>query len=161
MNGRRLLRTAAAATAGLVVAGFLALQLPQSPVRSVVVAGPSMQPSLHGGDVVVTVRRESYRPGQVVAFRIRDGEPGAGKLVIHRIAAGDGRTGFVMRGDNRASVDPWHPRDADVVGEAALVVPKLGLLPSLLHTPLGMAALAALVTVFSIGLGRRAEPAAD
>lgn len=143
----------------LLVAAFLALQLPWSPVRSVVVVGPSMQPSLYGGDIVVTVRRASYRRGDVVAFRVPAGEPGAGKLVIHRIAGGDVRSGFVMRGDNREGADPWHPRHEDVVGDAALVVPKLGLLPAFLRTPLGMATLAALVTALSIGLGRQKEQA--
>jgi signal peptidase len=159
MTTRRLLRAAAAAAALLLASAFVALQLPWSPVRSVVVAGPSMQPSLHGGDLVVTVRRTSYRNGDVVAFRVSAGEPGAGKLVIHRIVGGDGTSGYVMRGDNREGADPWHPRHGDVVGEAALLVPRLGLLPALLHTPLGMATLAALVTIMSIGLGRRNEQA--
>jgi len=158
---RGLVRASVAAAAALVVAVLVGLQLPQSPVRSIVVSGPSMRPTLESGDMVVTVRRASYRPGQVVAFRIPHTEPGAGKLVIHRIVGGDGARGFVMRGDNREGIDPWRPRSADVVGEATLVVPKLGLLPALLRTPFGLAALAALITVVSIGFGQRAAQPTD
>lgn len=161
MKTRRFLRLAVAAAALTVVVAFLALQLPWSPVRSIVVAGPSMQPALHGGDVVVTVRRSDYRRGDVVAFRIPSGEPGAGKLVIHRVVGGDATSGFTTRGDNREGIDPWHPREADVLGESAVVVPRLGLLPALVRTPLGLATLAALVTVFSIGFRRRLEGASD
>ena len=161
MTRRRLLRTTAAVATSLLVGGVVALQLPQSPVRSIVVSGPSMRPTLEGGDIVVTVRRASYRPGQVVAFRIPRGEPGAGKLVIHRIAGGEGEDGFVTRGDNREGADPWRPRTADVVGEAALVLPRLGLVPTVLRTPFGMAALAALVTILSIGFGQRAVRPTD
>ncbi len=159
-----LIRVAAGAAAALVVAAFVALQLPSSPVRTVVVAGPSMQPTMQSGDIVVAVRRASYARGDVVAFRIPAGEPGAGKIVIHRIVGGDGTSGYVMRGDNREGVDAWHPRHRDVVGEAALHVPRLGHLSTLLRTPLGMASLAAVVTVLSIGFGRRdrrADPATD
>jgi signal peptidase len=121
-----------------------------------------MEPSLAGGDIVVTLRRSDYRHGQLVAFRIRAGEPGAGKLVIHRIVGGDGTHGYVTRGDNRESIDPWRPRDADVVGEAVVGVPRLGALVALLRTSFGMATLAALVTITSLELGgRKQQPAED
>jgi signal peptidase len=162
MTLRRLLRSAALLAGTLVVAGFVALQLPWSPVRSMVVSGTSMEPSLAGGDIVVTVRRSGYRRGELVAFRIRAGEPGAGGLVIHRIVGGNGTHGYVTRGDNRESIDPWRPRDPDVVGEAAVDVPRLGALVALLRTPFGMATLAALVTITSIGQGgRKQQPAED
>ena len=159
MSAGSVLRRTRVAAAVLAVAAFVALQLPWSPIRTVVVTGPSMQPTMDGGDIAVTVRRATYRAGDVVAFRIAAGDPGAGKLVIHRIVGGDGTNGYVMRGDNREGVDPWRPRRGDVVGEAALLVPRLGLLPALLRTPLGLATFAALVTITAIGFRRRNEQA--
>ncbi len=161
MTLRRLLRSAVVLAGTLVVTAFVALQLPWSPVRWMVVSGTSMEPSLAGGDIVVTLRRSDYRRGELVAFRIRAGEPGAGKLVVHRIVGGNGTRGYVTRGDNRESIDLWRPRHTDVVGEAAIRVPRLGALVALLRTPLGMATLAALVTINSIGLGGRRVPADD
>jgi signal peptidase I len=82
----------------------------------VIVSGNSMEPTLHGGDLVLTVRRSSYDVGDVVAYRIPEGQPGAGVLVIHRIVGGSASSGYIMQGDNRAGRDPWRPRPRDVVG---------------------------------------------
>ena len=66
----------------------------------VIVSGNSMDPTLHGGDLVLTVRHSSYDVGDVVAYRIPEGQPGAGVLVIHRIDPVTGPEGGLReRGD--------------------------------------------------------------
>src|SRR5688572_19635960 len=74
------LLAAAVACALLVWPGFL-----RGGTAYVIVSGNSMDPTLHAGDLVLTVRRGSYNVGDVVAYRIPEGQPGAGVLVIHRI----------------------------------------------------------------------------
>src|SRR5947199_8150681 len=71
----------------------------------VLVSGQSMEPRYHTGDLVLVERRQSYRPGQVIAYRVPKGDPMAGAQVIHRIIGGDAEHGFVVRGDNRTAPD--------------------------------------------------------
>jgi signal peptidase len=112
-----------------------------------------MDPTLHAGDLVLTVRRGSYNVGDVVAYRIPEGQPGAGVLVIHRIVGGSASSGYIMQGDNRAGRDPWRPRRRDIVGAEGVSVPRLGLVLVYLRTPLGLASLAGLVTALLILVG--------
>jgi len=123
-------------------AGFIG-----SPISYVVVAGHSMQPTLHLGDVVVLGRASAYRKGEVIAYKVPAGGPGAGLMVIHRIVGGNARDGYVMRGDNKQFNDPWRPRPRDVVGRELFMVPKLGLAIRYVRSPLGFAALAGLLTM--------------
>lgn len=131
-----------------------------SPISYVVVSGHSMEPGLHTGDIVVLRRDSDYRRGEVVAYEVPKGEPGAGLIVIHRIIGGSARGGFVMQGDNKTSPDPWRPRPADVVGQKLLMVPKFGLWASYLRTPLGIALIAGLITT-AIALGGSAGESAS
>jgi len=141
------MRRRAATLLVLVLLGLWALELRPAvlggPAGYVRVAGTSMEPGLHTGDVVLTRRRASYGPGDVVAYRVPAGTPGAGHVVIHRIVGGDGRTGFRLRGDNRDEEDLWRPRTADVLGEQRLRVPAAATLARLVLSPPGLGLLAA------------------
>jgi signal peptidase I len=129
------------------VAVAVGLMRPGGPIGYVVVAGDSMLPTLNGGDVVFIAKRGTYGVGDVVAYRVPQGEPGAGIVVIHRVVGGSAASGFVLRGDNKEDLDPWRPRSGDVVGKQVVRVPRFGLMLAFLRTPLGLSALAALVTV--------------
>jgi signal peptidase len=151
---RRAIRNWGAVVAvGVVVVSVFLLRpgVVNSPVSWVVVAGDSMLPTLHSGDVVFVKRKESYDKGDVVAYRVPEGEPGAGIVVIHRIVGSD-RHGYRLQGDNKDGLDPWQPEDGDVVGSMFFDIPRLGLAVGFLRTPMGFAALAAIVT-FSILAG--------
>lgn len=128
------------AVAWLVELRPLALGGPASYVR---VSGTSMEPGLHTGDVVITRRRDTYRPGQTVAYRVPAGSPGAGHVVIHRIVGGDGRSGYRLRGDNREEEDLWRPRDGDVLGEQQVRLPALATAATAVLRPVGLGVLAA------------------
>lgn len=138
----------AVACALLVWPGFL-----HGGTAYVIVSGQSMEPALHAGDLVITVRHGTYEVGDVVAYRIPGGQPGAGVLVIHRIVGGSASAGYITQGDNREGRDPWRPRPHDVVGAETVRVPWLGLALAYLRAPLGLAAIAGLVTGLLI-LGR-------
>lgn len=82
----------------------------------VFVSGDSMEPTLSNHDLVLVRANGSYGQGDVIVYRIPADSAGAGQMVVHRVVGGDGEHGFVTQGDNRQVIDPWLPRDADVLG---------------------------------------------
>lgn len=148
----RLRPLARAAAIAMVVFWFVALR-PQAlggPAGYVLVAGTSMEPTLEPGALVVVLRQPTYEVGDVIAYRIADGGIADGMNVIHRITGGDGTTGYTLQGDNVAFVDPWHPRDAEVVGKVVFAVPGLAPLIALLRSPLFLASAAAGIAVYIV-----------
>lgn len=96
-----------------------------------IVSGHSMEPTYYTGDVVVA-RCGQPQVGDVVVYQ--PAEMG-GARIIHRIIGGDGATGWTMQGDNNGFVDPFTPTEDEVVGVAALHLPKVGLAASALTNP--------------------------
>jgi signal peptidase len=122
-----------------------------------VVSGHSMEPTYHTGDLVVSLKKPSYAPGDVVSYLLPAGQPGAGGRVIHRILSVDSSSGapvYTTIGDNNPSVDPWHFGTADVLGKAVFSVPSIGSLLNATSNPLiiGLGSgLVVLVLVWRIG----------
>lgn len=149
-------------TAALLVAWFLILR-PDSlggPATYVMVDGHSMEPALGSGDLAVVRQQDDYRPGDVVAFRVPEGEPGEGGMVIHRIA-GETPEGFVTQGDNREAPDSWRPTADDIVGRVWFSVPRGGHFVYLLRQPLALGAVVGGVgtlLVLSGGSGKPPRP---
>ena len=146
-------RAVAAVLAVAAAAIAIASQVFGGPLTYVVVAGHSMEPALQTSDLGFVLRRSSYERGDVVAFRVPAGEPGAGGLVIHRVVGGSSDTGYLTQGDNRAGRDPWRPKPEDVIGKLAFHVPKLGLASAFLASPVGLGLAAALLAFLGIAGG--------
>jgi len=125
------------------------------PATYVVIRGDSMLPSLHAGDLVILRAERGVGAGDVVGYRVPEGEVGAGHLVVHRIESGDGEAGFTMLGDNNPAPDPWQPRATDVAGKAWLLLPGLGRVIAFVHQPAVAAALAVSLLVM-LALSRAA-----
>ena len=51
----------------------------------VVVRGHSMEPTYALGDLVYVRSADDYRPGEIVVYRVPDGQPGAGIFIVHRL----------------------------------------------------------------------------
>ncbi len=117
------------------------------PALYIVVRGSSMMPTYETGDLVVVQSAPAYAVGDIVAYRVPEAEIGAGHIVIHRIAGGDGAAGFAVKGDNNSAVDPWTPRTSDVAGKAWWVIPGLGRVIAIVHQPVIAGALAAGIMV--------------
>jgi signal peptidase I len=129
----------------------------------VVVSGSSMEPTLRDEDLVVVRERDDYSPGDVVAFRLPDDEPGPEGDVIHRIVGGSAATGFVTRGDNRDADDEWLVYPEDILGERFARVPRAGVVLGWLAKPLvlGLMVGAALATIYwSVRIHRTQPPPA-
>jgi signal peptidase len=134
------------------------------PASYIIVSGTSMQPTLFSGDLVVLKTADVYENGDVITYRVPDGKPGAGTLVIHRITGGDATHGFRTQGDNRAEADDWSPTSGDVAGKLWLTVPGAGRALAQLRDPTMAAAAAGglVVTMMLLQRPRRrvgAEPA--
>lgn len=158
--------------AGLLL-GWLIVLRPTAlggPASYVFVTGVSMEPALETGDLVVLHQADAYAPGDIVAFRVPEGEPGGGALVIHRIVGGSSESGFVMQGDNVPVPDDWRPVGRDIIGRQWFHVPGAGTIVAWIRQPAAFASLMAGVVVFVIVLGggrpavarrRLPEPAHD
>ena len=143
--------------AAIVVAWFLLLRpaFLGGPASYVVVSGHSMEPTLYTNDLAVTRKQASYSTGDVIAFRVPEGEPGEGAIVIHRIAGGSPQDGFVMQGDNKNSPDPWRPIQGDVLGKMWFHVPGAGRALAFLQAPLPLATLAGWAAMLMVAMGGR------
>ena len=135
---------------GLLFVGWALLLRPPSlggPTTYVVIRGDSMQPTYSTGDLVVARAAPAYAVGDIVAYRVPDGEIGEGVVVVHRIVGGDGINGYTLRGDHNPSLDPWTPRSGDVVGRAWLELPQAGRIVAFIHQPIAAGALAAGIVI--------------
>jgi signal peptidase I len=154
----RALRLAAVAA---YIGWFIALRptILGGPAGWILVAGDSMEPNVHAGSLVVTMRRSDYHMGDIVAYRVPMGDPGGGENIIHRIVGGSAAAGFVMRGDNTNGPDIWHPRPDDVVGAAWLVIPEAAPAILFLRSPLLLASVATSIATYAV-LGLATSPVA-
>lgn len=83
------------------------------PAAYIEVNGHSMDGTYKTGDLILTRQRDSYARGDIIVFKAD-----SGGQVVHRIIGGNGVTGFTTQGDNNPDPDPWHPTNAEVVGQA-------------------------------------------
>jgi signal peptidase I len=145
------------ATLIVVWAFTLRPQVLGGPAVFVAVRGSSMLPTYEHGDLVVVQSAATYKVGDVVAYRVPAGDIGAGKIVIHRIVDGDATRGFTLQGDHNTAPDPWHPRQADMVGIATFRLSGAGRLIALVQQPAILAGLASAIVV-TVLLARPAGP---
>lgn len=132
------------------------------PASYIFVSGVSMQPTLVTGDLVVLQAADDYKIGDVIAFRIPEGEPGGGNLVIHRIIGGSAAEGFIVQGDNKPLPDDWRPTPDLIEGALWVRAPGAGAVVQTVRSPAVFAPIAAGITVFFILLGgpRKSKPSA-
>ena len=150
---RRNARRAAIGGGVLLIAVWLLALRPQAlggPAAYITVAGVSMEPTLRAGDLVIMTRATVYEPGDVVAYRVPDGDPAAGRHVIHRVIGGGPEEGYLLQGDNTPAPDRWRPSDDDIVGRQLVVIPGMGSALMLLKTPAALGGLAAALVVFAL-----------
>jgi signal peptidase I len=119
---RRLVRNLAVVTV-LGIMALIAAAMMTGRCAIVVTHGVSMQPTYHQGDLVLVTKANSYRVGQIVAYR---GTTAHDLVVLHRIIGGDA-SGFVFKGDNNESTDPVKPTGGELIGRAIVHIPQGGL----------------------------------
>lgn len=128
-------------------------------VSYVMVSGTSMEPRMHTGDLVVLRARAHYEVGDAVAFKVREGEPGEGNVVIHRLVDGNEVDGFATQGDNRTYLDPWQPTKDDILGAQWVLVPGIGVWIAQLRAPIPLGVFCGLLTIWVLAPWRKPTPA--
>jgi signal peptidase len=123
------------------------------------VSGESMEPTLSSHDLVIARHHDRYDVGDVIVYRVPGDGLAAGEIVVHRIVGGDAVNGYVTRGDNRTSNDPWLPTANDVLGEVVAETPRGTLLHEVIErtaSPRGLGVIAGVsAAVMVFGATRR------
>jgi signal peptidase I len=101
----------------------------------VIIAGASMEPALHSGDLVVALQSQTYQVGDVVTYT----HPQVGP-VIHRIINLDGNK-FTLQGDNNEWIDAYQPTEANILGKSWMTLPGAAIWLERMRTPVGLALL--------------------
>lgn len=145
----------------LIVAGFAAFAIAWvlfAPTQLggstsyVLIAGSSMNPGLHRGDLVLLRGRSDYSVGDAVGYRSRE----LGKIVLHRIV-GQANGRYVFKGDNNSYKDGDRPLRRQLVGKLWIRLPYVGVVAEQLRAPRN-AALFAGVLAFFFATGRGRGP---
>ena len=126
---------------------------------TLIVKGTSMEPTLDSGDLVIANRNGTYDRGDVVAFRVPEGQAGAGSVLIHRIVGGNGTTGYTTQGDNSPSPDPWLPTNADIIGTERWHIPAVGRISNLFRSARAISMLTGIVAGSLVYSSSRSIPA--
>ncbi len=140
---------------------FLRPQTLGGPAGYVLVSGHSMNPLYHTGDLILVEHQANYRVGDIIAYHVPKGDAMAGAQVIHRIIGGTAEHGFVVQGDNRTAPDVWRPKPSDIVGSAALQIPKAVLILRYLRSPLLLGLLAASLVFVTLLGGKKDDDDGD
>lgn len=151
---------------GLLLVGVLAWALwPASlggSTHIIVVQGHSMEPVFHLGDAIVVKENHDPQVGDIIVYRVPEGEPGAGSMVVHRIVAFRSDGSIQTRGDNREVADPFEIRQEDILGTPAWTLPHVGRMIGLASNPLVVGICIGLIALLMLLPGREnkeAEPA--
>ena len=112
----RPLRAAAVLVCLITVWALLAPVAFGGSASYVMVAGASIEPLLHTGDLVVARQQAGYDPGEIVTYT----HPRLGP-VIHRVIGVEGDR-YVLKGDSNPWIDSYQPTRAEVVGASWLVL---------------------------------------
>jgi len=114
------------------------------PAGYIIVAGHSMEPTFHTGDLAITQRQASYAIGDVVAFETEGG------VAIHRIVGGDVLGGYQVKGDNNQLPDVWSPTPSSIIGRVWIWLPQVGSVLAFVGQPASLAGLAAAIVFFLV-----------
>lgn len=101
-----------------------------------VVSSGSMEPVLLVGDIIVVngnAHFQELHTGDIIVFN----EPGIGRVIVHRVLAimDDPYRRIETKGDNNYAPDDWRVTSKDYIGRVLFIIPKVGLLTTILTPP--------------------------
>ena len=83
----------------------------------IMIAGASMEPNLHYGDLVIVRESQTYGVGDIVTYS----HPTIGP-VIHRIIDRKGES-YTLKGDNNDWIDSYEPAPSELIGKSWIHIP--------------------------------------
>lgn len=101
--------------------------------QTTVVSGHSMDPTYHTGDLVISVKTNDYKVGDVVVYHPNSLEC-SNCNIVHRIVKGTPSTYWMTQGDNKITnpnVDQWQFHNNEVHGKVLIAIPSAGVMPLL------------------------------
>ncbi len=115
----------------------------------VVVRGESMKPLYEQGDLLYARKSGDYEVGDIAIYRIPDGQPGEGSLIVHRIKRILPNGTYIFQGDNKNDIDDVTPDRAHLVGKPIV---DLGDVPTrtLILLPVLLTLLAAIAVTIAL-----------
>jgi signal peptidase I len=92
------------------------------------VATGSMRPGIRPGDIEVTVSPSYFHvhKGQIAIYQAKSPSGQIIGLVGHRIVGGNGKSGWVMKGDANPYADTQHPTTSQLQGIVVAILPRVG-----------------------------------
>lgn len=113
-------------------------------VTFAIVAGESMEPEYHTGDVVVAVRSLSgYAVGDIVVYEVHEGDI-TGRIV-HKIVSQNADGTWVLQGINKPFPDPWQVPSEWIIGKVDLMIPQGYQVLLVLRSPIFLAVICGLL----------------
>ena len=97
-----------------------------------VIATNSMEPVINVGDIVIIdsdVDLDDLKEDQIIAFYADIRGAGNKRVVVHyldSVTEEDGVRIFRTRPEIDDDIDPWKLKDADIIGNHVLTIPKIG-----------------------------------
>lgn len=97
-------------------------------IKSQIVLTASMSPTINPGDMVISTSPERVAPeiGDVVVYSGKRFDGTKVASFAHRIIAGNGQTGFTVKGDNNPSADTQRPVLSEIEGVVLVTIPFVG-----------------------------------
>jgi signal peptidase I len=97
-------------------------------IKSQIVLTASMSPTINPGDMVISTSPERLSPkvGDVVVYSGKRFDGTKVASFAHRIIAGNGQTGFTVKGDNNPSADTQQPVLSEIEGVVLVTIPFVG-----------------------------------
>ena len=114
---------------------------------SAIVLTGSMEPKISAGDMIIVCAKEEYREREIIVYL--SGRTAVTHRVISKGVDEQGKLFYVTQGDANNTDDGEIPSEA-VVGKVIAVLPGIGGLRKLLHTPLGFLAMTLTVAVLLV-----------
>lgn len=118
----------------------------------VIVAGNSMEPDFHLGDLVIVRKAGTYQVGDIVTYNNVEMD----RDVFHRIIGVEGDR-YIIKGDHNIWTDSYQPSQEELVGKLWIHLPGIGKVFEWMRVPINMAILAGIagaIVVAVLFLGR-------
>lgn len=128
--------------------------------QMVSVNGHSMEPTYRTGDLLIVRPNDSPEIGDILVYRIPEGEPGEGNMIVHRVIERWPDGTIRTQGDNRDTADSFHVGEDDVVGTPVMVIPHGTTIVLFAGSPLGLALIAGALMTLLLWPEKQQEEAA-